>query len=376
MKKYKTYLVITPLFPTKESFVGSYVFDQVNEIRRQTDYHICIIKIVSLFSSEKDYTYGNFMVYVFKIFDIPFFILPGLFNKINNLRFRKFLKRKNIKNISVSHAHVSYPCSYLQNILSCKKIVQHHGLDVLQLLNGRINILRKIQRNFLIKNTIRILNNADLNIGVSQKVLNQLHKFNEYKPNNEIVLYNGVNTSKFYNIEKNNSTYTIGCIANFWKIKDQITLIKSVRRLINKGKNIKLRFIGSGYTLKQCKDYVFTNNLSKSVTFEKELPHTELNRFYNNLDLFVLPSYYEALGCVYLESWATNTPFIAVENQGISEIIPYNRKELMLVPKSCDEVLSKKINYFIENKVLFTFDKKYDIKNTISEFLKHNIFND
>ena len=48
----------------------------------------------------------------------------------------------------------------------------------------------------------------------------------------------------------------------------------------------------------------------------------------------------------------------------------------MLVDKSCDEVLSKKINYFMENKVLFTFDQKYDIKNTISEFLKHNIFND
>ena len=271
MKKYKTYLVITPLFPTNESFVGSYVFDQVNEIRRQTDYHICIIKIVSLFSSEKDYTYGNFMVNVFKIFDISFFILSGLFNKINNLRFRKFLKRKNIKKYFGFTLHVSYPCSYLQNILSCKKIVQHHGLDVLQLLNGRINILRKIQRNFLIKNTISILNNADLNIGVSQKVLNQLHKFPEYKPIDEIVLYNGVNTSKFFNIEKNNSTYTIGCIANFWKIKDQITLIKSVQRLINKGKNIKLRFIGSGYTLKQCKDYVFTNNLTKSVTFEKEL---------------------------------------------------------------------------------------------------------
>ena len=48
----------------------------------------------------------------------------------------------------------------------------------------------------------------------------------------------------------------------------------------------------------------------------------------------------------------------------------------MLVAKSCDEVLSKKINYFMLNKVLFTFDQKYDIKNTISEFLKHNIFND
>ena len=73
---------------------------------------------------------------------------------------------------------------------------------MLQLLNGRINILRKIQRNFLINNTISILNNVDLNIGVSQKVLNQLHKFTEYKPNDEIVLYNGVNTSKFLILKK------------------------------------------------------------------------------------------------------------------------------------------------------------------------------
>ena len=34
----------------------------------------------------------------------------------------------------------------------------------------------------------------------------------------------------------------------------------------------------------------------------------------------------------------------------------------MLVDKSCDEVLTDKINYFMENKVLFTFDQKYDIK--------------
>ena len=52
----------------------------------------------------------------------------------------------------------------------------------------------------------------------------------------------------------------------------------------------------------------------------------------------------KALGCVYLESWATNTPFIAVKDQGISEIIPKNLKNLMLVPKSCpDEIFQKKL---------------------------------
>ena len=78
--------------------------------------------------------------------------------------------------------------------------------------------------------------------------------------------------------------------------------------------------------MNSCKKYVNDNNLSEFILFEKELEHHKLNKFYNEIDLFVLPSYYEALGCVYLESWATNTPFIAVKNQGVSEIIPEDLK--------------------------------------------------
>ena len=153
-----------------------------------------------------------------------------------------------------------------------------------------------------------------------------------------------------------------------------MTTIKSVKRLIDKGVKIKLRFVGTGKTLNSCKKYVNNNNLSEFIIFEKEMEHYELNKFYNDIDLFVLPSYYEALGCVYLESWATNTPFIAVKDQGISEIIPKNLKNLMLVSKSCPTDLSKKINFFIENKVNIEFDSKFDIRHTISEFLKNNIF--
>ena len=56
----------------------------------------------------------------------------------------------------------------------------------------------------------------------------------------------------------------------------------------------------------------FFYQLEKHFDFKEELKHTDLNIFYNQLDLFVLPSFNEALGCVYLESWATNTPFIGV----------------------------------------------------------------
>ncbi|MGY8987416.1 MAG: glycosyltransferase family 4 protein [Flavobacteriales bacterium] len=377
MRKKKIFLVITPFFPSNNSFVGSYVFDQVNEIRNQTNFNIEVIKVVSTFSSEKDYDFKGFRVHIFKLFDIPFFIVPGIFNRLNKVRFNNFLNEKNIEKIQYSHAHVSYPAAYLVEDLNCKKMVQHHGLDVLQLLNGRNNLIKKIQYNYLIRNTIKQLNKADLNIGVSKLVLQKLSEFCTYNPKEEYVLYNGVDTSKFYpkKIDENN-IFTIGCVANFWEIKDQITLIKSVQLLKEQGKEILLRLIGTGPTLQMCKNFVSGNNLSENIVFEKEIKHEELNLFFNEIDVFILPSYYEALGCVYMESWATNTPFIAVKGQGITELIPSELKEKLVIGKSDVNQLIEKIDFLMKNPMILNFNQKYNIVNTISEFLKNKIFHD
>jgi len=375
MDNKKTYLVITPFFPSKNSFIGSYIFDQINEIRNQSDFNIKVVKVVSAFSVEKDYKFEGFEIMIFKVMDLPFFIFPGIFNGLNTNRFKSFLKNKKINNIIISHAHVSYPASYLQNILDCKKIVQHHGLDVLQLLNGRSNFIMKLQKNYLIRNTIRQLNKSDLNIGVSELVLNKLREYPTYSPKDEFVLYNGVDTSKFHPIKCDiNKTFTIGCVANFWEIKDQITLIKSTQKILEDGKKIKLRMIGSGPTLKSCKKYVFENNLTKYILFENEIIHKELNDFYNSIDLFVLPSYYEALGCVYLESWATNTPFIGIEDQGISELIPEKDRKIFLAEVNSTESLKEKILIAFNNRNCYPFVSKYDIKNTIKEFMNYSFF--
>ena len=378
MDNKKTYLVITPFFPSKNSFVGSYIFDQINEIRNQSDFNIKVIKLVSAFSVEKDYKFEGFEIMIFRVMDLPFFISPGIFNELNTNRFKSFLKNKKINDVIISHAHVSYPASYLQNILDCKKIVQHHGLDVLQLLNGRSNFIMKLQKNYLIRNTIRQLNQSDLNIGVSELVLSQLREYPTYFPKDELVLYNGVDTSKFHHIKRDvNRTFTIGSVANFWEIKDQITLIKAIELLILDGINdIQLKLIGTGKTLDLCKKFVKDHNLSEFVIFEKERAHNLINSFYNEIDLFVLPSYYEALGCVYLESWSTNTPFIAIKCQGISELIPDYEINNLLADEKSPSSLKEKILGEYKKKRSFPFDEKYDIKNTIKEFMNYSFFTD
>ena len=97
-----------------------------------------------------------------------------------------------------------------------------------------------------------------------------------------------------------------------------------------------------------------------------------MNIFYNEIELFVLPSYYEALGCVYLESWATNTPFIGIENQGINEIAP---DKMMMLAKAKDiHDLSAKIKFFMDLDFRLETFSRFDIKQTISDFLALNIF--
>jgi len=376
------YIIISPFFPTNEGHVGSYVYDQAKTLSDITNYDVRVIKVVSMFSNEKDYTFKGIDVKIFKVLDIPFFIFPGVFDFINNSRIKRFFRSNNfLSNLDVIHAHVCYPAAYLANaiesIVNVKTIAQHHGIDALQLLNGRFSLLTKIQNRFLKGRSLKQLNKIGLSVSVSKRVMKTLHEHKKYQPKDEYILYNGVDRTKFYNTNtlKNNEIYRIGCIANFWKIKDHINLIKAIKLIILDGiNNIELKLIGVGETLDLCKQFVIDHNLSSYIIFEKERPHTLINDFYNELDLFILPSYYEALGCVLMEAWATDTPILSIKEQGIAELIPVNEKNNLLADKKSPESLKEKIIGEYNRKRSYPFNDNYNIKNTIKQFINYSFF--
>ena len=379
MENKKKYIVISPLFPNDNSHTGSYVYDQVKTIINLSDYNVKVIKVISLFSSEKDYNFKGIEVKVFKVFDLPFFIFPGLFNWVNAIIIKQFFKAHNlVAGLAVIHAHVCYPSAYLANSISSfvkiKTIAQHHGIDALQLLNGRSRLLIRIQNIFIANRSINQLNNIDLNVSVSYRVQNELNTFKNYNPKAEYVLYNGVDRTKFYPMNLINQTdkFQIGCVANFWQIKNQISLIKAVELIIIDGiKDVELRLIGTGMELVKCKQYVIDKKLELYIYFENEMKHEKLNKFYNELDLFVLPSYYEALGCVYLEAWATNTPVISIEGQGFSELIPADETNNLLAKVRSPISLKDKILSEYNNRRSYIFNERYNIKSTIKKFIDH-----
>ena len=382
MENKKKYIIISPLFPTDKNHVGSYVYDQAKTISDLNKYDVKVIKITSVFTSEKDYTFKGVDVKIFKVLDLPFFIFPGIFNLINTSRIKRFFYSHNLlNNLGVIHAHICYPSAYLacaiESIIKVKTIAQHHGIDALQLLNGRFSLFTKLQNRFLKNRSLKQLNKIGLNVSVSKKVRDALCYYKSYQPKNEYVLYNGVDRTKFYNTNtsKDNERYTIGCIANFWEIKDHISLIKAIELIVLDGiTNIELKLIGSGERLGSCKQFVTDHNLSSYIFFEKERPHELINDFYNEIDLFILPSYYEASACVLMEAWATDTPILSIKEQGIAELIPINEIDNLLADKKSPESLKEKIIGEYNRKRSYPFNDNYNIKNTIKQFINSSFF--
>lgn len=370
--------MLTPFFPHPNSYRGSYLLDQAKAIKRQTNARLKVIILSTFYSSlNSNYTIEGIDCLCFKIIDFPSFIFPGFFNKINTIRFKRFLQKNNIVISSETyvHGHINYPSNFLLTFLkksfNAKTILQHHALDILQYETGtKIPFLKAIQ-NYIINNHFASSHPfIDAHIVVSSKVKEKLLKIDSSLNGKTIVCFNGVDTTKFFEKKiKGPSTYfKIGCVANFWKLKDHMTLLRAVKILSDKGlKNVKIQFVGEGPTLNACKKFAFKHHIDCDFTIQKK--HTELINFYNDIDLFVLPSYYEAFGCVYLESLACGTPFVAVKGQGIEDTIDEKFKHIQLIDKKNDKQLSKIIEHFYTDKTKIPFNANFEINHIISKML-------
>ena len=373
------YICITPFFPSKHSCEGIFIYDQILEIKKQTNLDILIVKLSSIYKNEDSYKYKGITVHIFKLLDFPRFYFAGLFSEINGKRFYFFLKKiTNINSITHIHGHVNYPSafliSYLKKKISFFSIIQHHGLDVYQMRH--FNFFQRIFYDvYFHPNSVKILNELDLVVGVSNKVLESLKKSKNYFPKRELVVYNGVDKSKFYKLttNQNKNKFVIGCIGNFWITKGQKVLINALDILLNNHfDNIEIKFVGKGKNLNYIKNYVKELKLDNYINFKEYIENHNLNQFYNSIDIFVLPSYYEALGCVYMEAWSTETPFIGIENQGISELLNEKQKVKMLSKEKDAADLSEKILFFYNNRSYTNeFNSKFYLNNTIKNFLKN-----
>ena len=379
MPNKKIYLVITELFPTQESFRGPYVYDQVKAIEKDGRYEVVVLRPTSWLSKEKDYEYGGVKVHRFTRYDLPSNMWPGSNIWLSLRAMDKCLKRLGIaySDITVVHAHVSNNARFANHVKyqnkKCLTVLQHHGYDVLGLSLGRFS-KKEWHRKRASWYGVRECNKIDLHVGVSKEILQYLDRNEGIKLNSKYVLYNGVNTDKFFKKSSNllgeNKTFTIGCVANFWKLKDQITLIKAVEILVESDyTDIKVSFVGTGYTREDCEQSIQEKGLEQYFEFNNEVDHTQLNAYYNTLDLFVLPSYWDSFGCVYVEAYACGVPFMTAKGTGITELIPKADFEKWVIEPHDYIALARNIKHYMDKHEKQTLNSTIDIDTLVHNYL-------
>jgi len=402
-KRVKYYLVVTPFFPTPDSFRGPFIYDQMRAIERNSEYNVVVFKSVTDSRDTGTYTYGGVTVHTFRTRETPSYIFNGCFNNYNARSLVSAVRAAgiDIKNVAVAHCHTASFGAYglaLKDINpNIKVLLQHHDPDPFTIRNGRFagwlpNILYRARKN------IKIFENVDCHVCVSEGVRDNLlafpaarpdeiydsylrrtaatHRWIKHKPRirHTEVLYNGVDMSIFHPLDSKqiySNTFTIGSIANFVDWKDQITLIKAVHRLIKDDgiKHIHLILIGSGPLLDTCKKYVADNHLEDFIEFRSEVHHDKLCEFYNSLDVFVLPSYFEGFGCVFTEAAACGVPFMLCPGQGATEYIYPEDYDKWVFNVRDHADLASKIKNYITHRYTQRLRYPYDIDVLIKNFL-------
>jgi teichuronic acid biosynthesis glycosyltransferase TuaC len=144
------------------------------------------------------------------------------------------------------------------------------------------------------------------------------------------VIPNGVDTSRFYPIDRIEARRGIGfhdygplflAIGALIPRKGHEYLIEALALLRAAGSRAKLAIIGEGPSRQKLSKLINSRGLNSSVHLVGSIPHGELYRWLSASDATCLASSREGWPTVFFESWACGTPVIATAVHGAPEAI-------------------------------------------------------
>ncbi|HEX8736690.1 MAG TPA: glycosyltransferase family 4 protein [Pyrinomonadaceae bacterium] len=198
------------------------------------------------------------------------------------------------------------------------------------------------------------LNLSDKLIAVSQESARQLRDLTN--STNVSVIANAIDTSIFkrdFAAENKLDDRTIRLlfVGAVGKLKGERDLIKALAilrgRQPNININIKVSFLG--YGAENLKDYCEESGISEFVEHLGAVSMSERIDFYRKADIFVLPTYAEAMPMSVIEAMAAGLAIITTNVGGIPELIEDDAHGILFSPGDT-ETLAEKILFLLENE--------------------------
>ena len=233
-------------------------------------------------------------------------------NKVGPYKYKKNIEKFliNHKEYDIIHSHLNQVSGIILEAANCVgvscKIAHSHSTKNLN--NVFVKVLKKYFQS-------KINKNSDYRIACSKPAGKWLYKNAKF-----IVIPNAIDTNLFKYDEKKarevrielnikDDELLIGHIGRFSKVKNHIFLIKLFTEYHSRNPKSKLLLIGNGNLKTTILKIIEKNDLNEYVIIKDECK--DIYKYYNAMDLFVMPSLYEGIPLTLIEAQANGLKIIA-----------------------------------------------------------------
>jgi glycosyltransferase involved in cell wall biosynthesis len=258
--------------------------------------------------------------------------------------FFKMISLLTRKSYDIIHAHWWIPSGFLAAIASIifrvPLIITVHGTDV-----------RLLKQSLLLRKLARItFRRAAKIVCVSQNVKDNLLSIITGVEDKIAVIPMPADENIFRPLpSKKDEIHTILCIARFTKQKNIETLLEGCAELEEHISSWRLILIGEGPLEDHLKEIARELKIHSKTEFAHFVKKDDLNNYYNDCDLFILPSVDEGFGLVLVEAQLCKKPVIGADSGGIRDIITDGVTGLLFTSGSKTD-LCEKILISLHNK--------------------------
>lgn len=167
------------------------------------------------------------------------------------------------------------------------------------------------------------------------------------------VVYNAIPENNSLCVRDNN-TLTVGMAGRINRWKGQRLFVDAAQKTHERLPDVKFVIAGEAFQgeesiREELENYIKEKKLENTVILLGQV--NDMNRFYNNIDIFVLPSIQpEPFGLVVIEAMEHGIPVIATNHGGPTEIIDDGENGYLVDYKTCDEMANRIIELATNEK--------------------------
>jgi glycosyltransferase involved in cell wall biosynthesis len=279
------------------------------------------------------------------------------------VRIRALVERlQHAQPVSLIHAHAALPCGHaaalLARSLGIPYVVTVHGRDAFSSRNGG---LFARWRERVSKDVYR---SAARVICISGKVQEDLLSGVDCR--SEIV-HNGVDAQLFSPSISHEMNPVVLSVGNLISTKGHETVLRAIAALSSAHPLLRCQIIGDGPERQRLVHLSQQLGIAERVEWLGRQSRASVAKAMQGCSVFVLPSTYEGLGCVYLEAMAAGKPVIGCTGQGIAEIINSGKNGWLVQPDNTED-LAKTLGQLLTDSALRKRMGTYGRQTVIENF--------